>query len=81
MSMPHTCVCAICRAEMRTSVLDHIVEAASPYGVISDGFGTSWQLCVLGHKCRLQVVRPGKAQCDCWESNEDDSSDPHTVTK
>lgn len=31
---------------------------------IEDGFGSCWELCDR-QDCGLQVVRPGKAQCDC----------------
>lgn len=31
--------------------------------VVEDGFGGGWAKC--GPDCRLQVVRPGKVQCDC----------------
>lgn len=30
---------------------------------ISDGFGNEWALCC--DNCLLQIVRPGKVQCDC----------------
>lgn len=29
---------------------------------VSDGFGSTWLLC--GDDCGLEVVRPGKVQCD-----------------
>ena len=35
---------------------------------VEDGFGSAWVRC--GPACRLEVVRPGKAQCDC-ESTDD----------
>lgn len=38
--------------------------------MLEDGFGTAWQRCALGMQCRLQIVRPGKVQCDCWETAE-----------
>lgn len=31
--------------------------------VIEDGFGSSWEKC-LRQDCSLQIVRPGKVQCD-----------------
>ena len=31
--------------------------------VVEDGFGSRWQKCLLSD-CSLQVVRPGKVQCD-----------------
>lgn len=34
---------------------------------VADGFGNIWNYCARGKDCRLQVVRPGKVQCDCWE--------------
>jgi len=37
---------------------------------IDDGFGNVWVLCKPD--CRLEVVRPGKVQCDChYEDDED----------
>ena len=33
------------------------------YGEIDDGFGNFWPLCK--RECELQVVRPGKVQCEC----------------
>lgn len=37
--------------------------STTPYGVIEDGFGSTWVRCA--DDCRMQVVRPGKVQCDC----------------
>jgi hypothetical protein len=37
------------------------------YGTVADDFGNVWPKC--SDECRLQVVRPGKAQCDCSESS------------
>jgi hypothetical protein len=37
---------------------------------ISDGFGNSWAKCALAQDCGLHVVRPGKADCWCWDSDE-----------
>ncbi len=31
--------------------------------ILDDGFGNRWQKC--GPDCRMQIVRPGKVQCDC----------------
>lgn len=33
------------------------------HGVVEDGFGSVWPRC--GEHCRIEVVRPGKAQCPC----------------
>ena len=33
------------------------------YGEVSDGFGSVWLLCKPD--CGIEVVRPGKAQCEC----------------
>lgn len=33
------------------------------YGEIDDGFGSTWSLCKPD--CRLEIVRPGKVQCEC----------------
>jgi hypothetical protein len=37
---------------------------------ISDGFGNSWERCKLGDDCGLHVVRPGKADCWCFDCDE-----------
>lgn len=45
---------------------DHICDECWPeddYGVIDDGFGNVWPLC--SRECRLEIVRPGKVQCEC----------------
>ena len=34
---------------------------------ISDGFGNSWAKCALQQDCGLHVVRPGKADCWCFD--------------
>lgn len=36
---------------------------------ISDGFGNSWTKCKLAGDCGLHVVRPGKADCWCFDSD------------
>lgn len=33
---------------------------------IEDGFGGAWSKCLLGDECSLQVVRPGKVQCNAY---------------
>lgn len=41
---------------------------------LDDGFGNVWDLCRLGRQCELEVVRPGKAQCnrpDCPRENDE----------
>ena len=38
------------------------VADPSPFGEIEDDFGSTWALC--RPDCGLQVVRPGKVQCD-----------------
>jgi len=35
------------------------------YGTIVDGFGSEWVRCKPD--CKLEVVRPGKVQCECDE--------------
>lgn len=37
---------------------------------VRDGFGNSWAKCALGRDCGLHVVRPGKAQCWCFDCDE-----------
>ncbi len=37
---------------------------------ISDCCGNSWTKCTLGGDCGLHVVRPGKADCWCYDSDE-----------
>jgi len=34
---------------------------------ICDGFGNSWSRCKLGRDCGLHIVRPGKADCWCYD--------------
>ena len=34
---------------------------------ISDGFGNSWTKCKLAGDCGLYIVRPGKADCWCYD--------------
>jgi hypothetical protein len=45
-------------------IADH-KDTTEPHeaGEISDGFGSVWLLCKPD--CGIQVVRPGKAQCEC----------------
>jgi len=33
------------------------------YRVIEDGSGNTWERC--GPTCKLEIVRPGKVQCEC----------------
>jgi hypothetical protein len=35
--------------------------------IVDDGYGNRWQKCLLGSKCSLQIVRPGKVQCDSYQ--------------
>lgn len=39
-----------------------MTQEATDFGVLDDGFGNAWLLC--SKDCELQIVRPGKAQCD-----------------
>jgi hypothetical protein len=46
---------------------------------VNDGFGSSWVKC--GKGCDLQVVRPGKVQCNgrgesCWDEQDVDPDAP-----
>lgn len=52
----------------------------SEHGDIDDGFGNSWPLCSA--ICGLEVVRPGKVQCNCEDRGTGaiDNGDPQTVT-
>lgn len=47
----------------RNSAAANYQQYAAECGQIDDGFGGVWQLCKPG--CQLQIVRPGKVQCDC----------------
>ena len=38
------------------------VRVEPNYGVLEDGFGGIWRKC--RHDCRMEIVRPGKVQCD-----------------
>ena len=40
-------------------------DAQARYGAVEDGFGSEWLRC--GEACDLQVVRPGKAQCNATD--------------
>lgn len=40
---------------------------AHPEAFLDDGFGNVWQKCQPFDKCRMQIVRPGKMQCDCTD--------------
>jgi len=40
------------------------------FGEIEDGFGNSWPLCK--RDCALEIVRPGKVQCDLCDSADDE---------
>ena len=37
---------------------------------INDGFGNNWAKCALQQDCGLHVVRPGKADCWCFDCDE-----------
>lgn len=43
------------------AALEASLEAVN--GVLDDGFGNVWAKCKPA--CRMQIVRPGKVQCDC----------------
>jgi hypothetical protein len=74
-----TCTVPGCQAEDMMTVmgddqvfgsfcgLPHLIEWATGTELvrenISDGFVNSWPLCKPD--CQLQVVRPGKVQCEC----------------
>jgi hypothetical protein len=38
---------------------------------IGDGYGNFWDRC-LNIDCSLEIVRPGKAQCDAIETSDGD---------
>jgi len=46
------------------------LEVTASDRTISDGFGSTWLKCGRPSGCRMQVVRPGKVQCDCEYENE-----------
>lgn len=37
-------------------------KESGPFGVVEDGFGSAWRKCAPD--CCIEVVRPGKVQCD-----------------
>lgn len=41
------------------------------YNTIDDGFGNCWTKC-RRPGCQLEIVRPGKVQCDPCDSGEQD---------
>ncbi|UUE23834.1 hypothetical protein LRQ08_21650 [Rhodococcus qingshengii] len=43
------------------------------HGSVDDGMGSEWQRCKAD--CGIEVVRPGKAQCDCTEPTDEDEAD------
>lgn len=46
-----------------------------PHGSVADGFGNEWTKCKAD--CRMAVVRPGKADCDCdWRSGRNGCERP-----
>jgi len=47
-----------CQAEAFHSSKDILL-----YGTVGDGFGTFWARCKVD--CKMEVVRPGKVQCEC----------------
>jgi hypothetical protein len=51
--------CPDCNAPAQPRLTDEILD---------DGFGSTWKKC--GPKCRMNIVRPGKVQCDCWSQGE-----------
>lgn len=44
--------------------VDQLPEQADE-GYLDDGFGSRWHKCQPYDKCRMQIVRPGHADCDC----------------
>lgn len=41
--------------------------APMPHGSVEDGHGNAWAKCKAD--CRMHIVRPGKADCDCdWRN-------------
>jgi hypothetical protein len=44
-------------------LVQHFIEESAVAEVITDGFGSEWEKC-LRRDCDLQVVRPGKVQCN-----------------
>jgi hypothetical protein len=53
------------------ALMEAVMDCTSPSPepvrreMLDDGFGNQWELC--GEHCRMQIVRPGKVQCDCTE--------------
>ena len=47
----------------------HFLERGGVMAELDDGFGNVWVLCKPD--CRLEIVRPGKVQCDCDYEDED----------
>lgn len=43
------------------------------HGAVEDGMGSEWPRCKAD--CGIEVVRPGKAQCDCTEPTVEDDPD------
>jgi len=44
-------------------------------GVVSDGYGSEWLKCSRPY-CALEVVRPGKVQCDCEHAGNEEFPAP-----
>jgi DNA modification methylase len=47
---------------------DRIHNDAPLFSAVDDGFGNQWAKC--GPDCAMQIVRPGKVQCDCNRASE-----------
>ena len=48
-------------------------EPSNP-NVLDDGFGNQWLKCSRPGGCGLQIVRPGKVQCDCEQEKQEDGA-------
>lgn len=48
--------------------------------LLADGFGNCWSKCALKQHCELEIVRPGKAQCNkCDNDSTNNIMIPETI--
>lgn len=47
---------------------------------LADGFGNCWVKCDLKSKCELEIVRPGKVQCNRCDEEDLTTNKQHDTT-
>ena len=56
------------------ALADQTRQEPSNPNVLDDGFGNQWLKCSRPGGCGLQIVRPGKVQCDCEREKQEDGA-------